>query len=315
MAVKKSKRRLPKVKRQKVSVIPNTPKQHSKLLNRYSDKSLQEWAKLKSNITEYWLRLHFELEAQRVQYYEELQQAIRDTKLLQYEFTGWVRIVNFQYSLNPISAQGSLVRSGRFNYGKDIDPNQFTPFNALYIANDETTAYEEKFSLGDPLDNGKLSEDELLLNTSPQSYSTVFVKGKLARLFDMTDSANLNAFLAIIKRFKVSKEVIELGKTIGRPTKVIVDTVDILQQTILAANWRYYPMQLNIPANGQVFGKLVLDAGLEGIMYPSTKDACGICIALFPKNIGPTSYIAIEGKIPKQVKNRRLDQRSWQEFI
>lgn len=315
MAVKKSKRRLPKVRRQKVSVIPNTPKQHAQLLNRYADKSLQEWGKLKNNITEYWLRLHFELEAQRVQYYEELLHTINKTQQRKCQFNSWVRIVDYQHSLTPISSAGSLHRSGRFNYGQDINPSQFTPFNALYIASDEATAYEEKFSLGDSLDNNELSEDELLLNTAPQSYSTVFVKGKLSGLFDMTDCKNLSPFLDIIKRFKVSKEVIELGKSIGRPTKVIVDTVDILQQTILAANWRYYPMQLNIPANSQVFGKLVMDAELEGIIYPSARDANGSCIALFPKNIAKGSFVALQGRVPKQVKQRRLDQKSWQNYV
>lgn len=315
MAVKKSKRRPPKVRRSKVAVIPNTPKQHTKLLNRYTDKSLQEWSKLKSNINEYWLRLHFELEAQRVQHHDELLQVLRDSNLMEIEFSGWVRIVDYQYSLSPISSTGSLSRSGRFNYGQDINPSQFTPFNALYIANDEATAYEEKFSLGDSLENNKLSEDELLLNTAVQSYSTVFVKGKFTSLFDLTDSKNLCTFLDIIKRFKVSKEIIELGKSIGRPTKVIVDTVDILQQTILTANWRYYPMQLNIPANSQVFGKLVMDAELEGIMYPSNKDAAGSCIALFPKNINADSFVALQGRVPKQVKHRRLDKRSWEQFV
>ena len=315
MAVKKSKRRPPKVRRSKVAVIPNTPKQHTKLLHHHADKSLQEWNKLKNNINEYWLRLHFELEAQRVQYYDELLHAIRNSKLTEIEFSGWVRIVDYQYSLTPISSAGSLFRSGRFNYGQDINPNQFTPFNALYIANDEATAYEEKFSLGDSLETKELSEDELLLNTGLQSYSIVFVKGKFTSLFDMTVTKNLHMFLNIIKRFKVSKEIIDLGKTIGRPTKVIVDTVDILQQTILTANWRYYPMQLNIPSNSQVFGKLVMDAELEGIMYPSTKDSAGSCIALFPKNVGMDSFLALQGRVPKQVKYRRLDQCSWEHFI
>lgn len=42
-------------------------------------------------------------------------------------------------------------------------------------------------------------------------------------------------------------------------------------------------MQFGIPANSQVFAGFVIDAGFDGIVYPSTRGE-GNCVAVFPQN-------------------------------
>ena len=62
--------------------------------------------------------------------------------------TQWVRIVTYQYSLEPLSYAGDLRDiGGRFKAGAELENGTLKPRPALYIAENLETAFREKFQL------------------------------------------------------------------------------------------------------------------------------------------------------------------------
>ncbi len=66
-------------------------------------------------------------------------------------------------------------------------------------------------------------------------------------------------------------------------------------------------MAYDLPAQPQLFGRLVTDAGIEGIVYCS-RYSHEPCVAIFPQNFkGTDSYVALDDEPPPQNTVRRLD--------
>jgi hypothetical protein len=99
----------------------------------------------------------------------------------------------------------------------------------------------------------------------------------------------------------VSKQPVRLDNRIPQALK------DRLEQ--IANIWQY-----EIPANSQIFGRLVLDAGFDGIIYASRKGPKA-CVALFPTNFaGSESHLEIADEPPKGATHTRLDQATYREI-
>ena len=49
-------------------------------------------------------------------------------------------------------------------------------------------------------------------------------------------------------------------------------------------NWNAWPVHFDVPSNSQVLATMVIDAGFEGILYPSTKDGKN-CLAIFTRTM------------------------------
>ena len=82
---------------------------------------------------------------------------------------------------------------------------------------------------------------------------------------------------------------------------------------MLTDDWRMAPQLFDVPSNSQIFGHLVMRAGIEGIVYPSKltgKD----CVALFPRNFrDTTSFAEMDDPAPEGVELMRLDESTWRE--
>lgn len=131
-------------------------------------------------------------------------------------------------------------------------------------------------------------------------------------IFDLRSAANLKEFAGVISRFETPKELKDLARSVGIPGPFLVTKGGLLKKTLLTHNWRLYPSQYEIPANPQVFGRLILDAGFDGIMYPSTKGPKN-CVALFPTNFSESdSYVEVADAPPPGATHLRLDSTSWQ---
>ena len=105
-----------------------------------------------------------------------------------------------------------------------------------------------------------------------------------------------------------------MAASAGVKDPLLVKTVGHLKVNLLAHNWRLYPSQYEIPANPQIFGRLVIDAGFDGIVYSSTKGPKD-CVALFPTNFaGTESYVELADEAPKGTTHRRPDQETWEEI-
>ena len=245
-------------------------------------------------------------------HYADLCDALRQSAPASIVVDRWTRIVDYKYSLQPLSAAGSLVRGGRFNIGNDLDPGKYPVFPALYLAEDHDTAYAERFGQR-PSGSGGLEGHEYALRT-PGSFTSVNVNGQLHNLFDLRNAKNLRQFIAIISGFELPKELRNLAASAGIKSPLLVRSAGQLKMSLLAHNWRLYPSQYEIPSNPQVFGRLVVDAGFDGIIYASTKGPKA-CVALFPTNFsGSESHVELADDAPRGTTHTRLDQETWAEI-
>jgi hypothetical protein len=207
--------------------------------------------------------------------------------------------------------KGSLFDpGGRFNVGA-IDPTRYPMFPALYLATDKGTALAEV--LGRDKDLGSLTPEELAL-TKPDSISAVSVSGKLESVLDVRASSNLSAFVNLIKSFRLSKPLLSEARRLGFPLQLIT-TVAELKRVLMLDNWRNWPMLYDVPAGGQIFGGIAVDAGIEGILYDSVL-AGKQCLAVLPQNfLNSTSYIQLDDPAPSDDVRTRIDSTNFADFV
>jgi hypothetical protein len=292
-----------------------SPKRQAEIiLDQFSTTDLRAWQKASDSIEEFHVRLFYHIEGLRNVHHQEIIESLQSATPFSEELERWVRIVDYKYSLKPLSAMGSIIKGGRFNIGNDINPNAFPPFAALYIAANYSTAYAEKFGIPDTAERNGLSGSEFDLR-KPSSFTSVNISGRVNNLFDISNGRNLTRFLAIIKKFKMTSELNELARKARIKPPYLVTDLRLLKRTLLANDWRALPVQHQIPANPQVFGRLIRDAGYEGIIYPSVKGH-GKCIALFPENFsGSDSYLELSDEPPDGASRARLDSQTWGDLI
>jgi len=304
VARKKSHKKRPLKEAQKNSLI---------LLDQFTQKDLRTWQRMSDGFDNFHIRLYYHLEGLRNAHHEALCEAIQNAGSTSIELSRWVRIVDYRYSLEPLSSAGSLVKSGRFNIGRDINPTQFPPYPALYVAENYNTSYAEKFGAPESTEVDGLSGHEFSLR-KPTSFSSVIVSGKLNNLFDVSKTANIREFVNVIKKFEIPSELKVLAKRIGIKPPFNLTDIAPLKQNLLSNDWRAWPIQMQLPANPQIFGRLIMEAGFEGIIYPSAKGK-GRCIAIFPENLaGTDSYVELSDKAPDGVVHLKLDASSWVEL-
>lgn len=277
------------------------------LLDSFSIKDLKRWEAQKEKILRYHWDFYSSLAYERGKIADQLRMALLESASRPYEFEGWQRQVRYKYSLSPLSPKGSLIEpGGRFNI-PSINPDQFPPFPALYIAEDKETTLQEA---GQQKSESKtLSALDLAL-IKKDSISIVAVKGKLGSVINLNLPSNLKPFVELIQGFSIPKRIFLAAKKLGLEPPSTVSNLDKLLMTLLEPNWRAMCMQLDIPANCQIFGQLVANAGIEGILYPS-KFTEKKCLAIYPQNFDSESFIAVEGDAPAEAISR-LDTTGWQ---
>lgn len=281
-------------------------------LERFTDADLRTWTRQSEDLQRYHVELFFHLEGQRSLRHDDLCDALRQSKPASILVDRWVRIIDYKYSLQPLSAAGSLVRGGRFNIGNDLDPGKYPAFPALYLAADYDTAYAERFGTRSSV-SGHLKGHEYALRT-PGSFTSVNLKGQLHNLFDLRNVKNLRQFAEIITEFDLPKELRNLATSAGIKGPLLVKSVAQLKLNLLAHNWRLYPSQYEIPGNPQVFGRLVNEAGFDGILYASTIGPKA-CIALYPNIFsGSESHVGLADDAPAGATQTRLDRETWREI-
>lgn len=232
-----------------------------------------------------------------------------------FAFSQWQRAVRYKYSLHPMSTLGSTAHyGGRFNMGRDI--NSLIPsFPALYIASERETALLE--ALGQPrVGVGGLTPQELAL-ANPQSETIVSVSGEIDEVVDLVElSEHLQPFVELMSGFALNRQLRRSANRLDMPHISIITTVAELVDDLLQENWRRVPANQDIPANGQIFGQIVREAGIAGIRYPS-KMTGNDCVAVFPSNfVGSTCFVSLDDEPPPlpggfQIP-RRYDEKNVQ---
>ncbi len=253
---------------------------------------------------------YWELEGQRKAIKDDFLKALNKASVGPIEQQNWQRAVPFQYSGHPLSVAGSLrsYPGGRFNIG-NLEPVYFPPFPALYLAVDASTALQELLCQDKHSESGLTNMDFALQKTG--NFSVVAVSFRLDRVLDLRKISPFRELINLTKNFKIPTGIKKLGKELRiKPPPSIIKDPKLLRDNILDANWRVNPMFNDVPANSQVLGQMVQEAGIEGIIYPSKmtkKDS----IAIFTRNFAKgESWVQLEGSAPKGVISR-IDSTNW----
>lgn len=281
------------------------------LLDKFSVEDINRWTKLKDDILRFHWDYYNSLAYQRTQVAEDVSKALLEATESPFQFSKWQRIVTYKHTLEPLSVLGSLIDpGGRFNIG-EINPAQFSPFPALYIAVDKDTALQELLSQNIPPGKESDALDSALIN--PHSVTVVSLSGYLDSIVNLRHPATLEAFVHLIKDFSIPNHLINMAKAMRLTPPLLVRDRTGLLEVLLQPNWRGWPMQFDVPAPCQIFGQLVARAGIEGILYPS-KFGGKDCLVVFPQNFeGADAFIQLDDPLPPGVKVHRLDSTTWRE--
>lgn len=282
-------------------------------LDRFSEASIERWTELSADLDELQDILYFNLEPERRRRRPELLKALQTTPPAPLEIENWVRIVDYQWTMFPLSAAGSLTSiGGRFNSGIELDSRTFDPWPALYLAADHPTAFREKYQIAAGQLVEGLTPEELSLSHG-QSHSTVVLNGKLSRVFPLTPET-LAAVARVLGKIKMPERAGRIKKKLKfKPEDLrMLTTGKQLHDVAALHNWRVLPVQFGLPSPSQILSELIRAADFEAIAYQSSKGG-GTCLAVFVDRLAPGSFIEISDKAPAGAVSR-LDETTAEEL-
>lgn len=248
----------------------------------------------------------------RSQVMEDLKQSLLENTIC-FEFDDMRRMVSHQFSNTPLSAVGSVKSfpGGRFNMGI-IDTERFPQFPALYLAEDIATAFLEMHGLKSNDIAQGLTAKELAV---AGNFSHFVVRGKLTTVLDLTNPESLQRFCTLLKGIELPlyyrKKAAQLKIKMMLPVKNLKE----LRETLFAENWRFMPMQFDVPANSQILGQIAHSAGIEAILYPSVKTRKN-ALAVYPENFrNSEASIEIKENVAESVVHKRIDKDNYKNFL
>ncbi len=280
------------------------------LLDQFSISDIRRWQAVKDEFLKFHWDYYSNLAYQRSQIADQIRDVLLGTSEKNFSFERWQRTVKYKYALEPFSVAGSLKDpGGRFNIG-DINPSQFPPFPALYIAADKNTALQELLS--QKIDAGQEKRALDFALAISDSIASISLSGSLDSIINLKKQEKLQPFVDLIKGFSAPDHLKESARKIGLPAPDLIMTVPKLMDALLTPNWREWPMQFDVPVASQIFGQLVAEAGIEGILYTS-KFTGKDCLAIFPQNFDKlsASFIQLDDEAPKEILIRQLDAKTW----
>ncbi len=277
-------------------------------LDRFSEQNVNRWNAASKDINELNDVLYYHLEPERRKHKGELLGALAKQPPIRVELQNWWRIVDYQFTLNPLSSAGSLQYvGGRFNAGTELEPGTLKPWPTLYLAENYNTAFFEKFQISHDAKVDGLTPQDLSLNGGG-SHTTVLLRGHLSNVFDLTKSQNLNEVAKVLARIYMPLRAKQLKKKLSIKPRdlVMVQTGKQLFDFAVEHNWRVLPVQFGTPSQSQILAEMIKSAGFEAILYRSTKGT-GKCIAVFTEELAAGSFIEVADPVPPELKHRRLD--------
>jgi hypothetical protein len=283
------------------------------LLDRFSVADIHRWKQFQDDIQRFHWDYYGALAFQRSQISGELKKALLSGAPGPFEFKQWQRSMKYKYALKPLSGAGSMIDpGGRFNVG-DYNPAQFTPFPALYLAQDKDTALQE--FLSQKIDAGQLDKALDFALSNPTSITTVSLSGRLEAVLDLSRPEQLQPLMDLLKNFSVPDHLKKAAKQMGLLEPELIRTVPKLVEVLQVPNWREWPTHFDVPAASQIFGQLAVDAGIEGIIYKS-KFSGKDCLAIFPQNFDEASgsFVELDDEPPSGAVCKRLDVKTWNEI-
>lgn len=266
------------------------------LLDIFSANDIEAWESRHQDLYEYFWKEYSHYSHSRSTRSDALKNALLES-CDTFKFENFYRCITYEYSSNPLSSAGSRISTtgGRYNIGQ-ISQNKYPSFAALYIGENEETAFREKFQVR--ADKNPIFESADFALRKKSSYSVVRVEGSLDQVFDATKPANLKSFLKQIRKIKVDEDLEERAKQLGLKPPDSIRTMKQLVDALQDADWASNPTFLDIPASPQIFGLIAKSAGIQGIIY-SSKFATGKCLAVYPDNIeNSKSFVKLSDPAP-----------------
>lgn len=283
------------------------------LIDQFTLAAIQAGKQFDKRIKLFYWRLHSELAYQRSEVLDKIHKTLLASAVENWKFKNWQRTVKVRWLLKPLSAGGSLASpGGRFNIG-EIE-STFPTFPALYVASDKETALQEVLGQ-DQNTKGGLTSYEVALK-KPDSIAFFSMSGCVQTVIDLGQPDRLEPFLHLIKEFRLSPDLSKLGRELAKdmklpPPRFVITTLKELLPVLLAPNWRELPIQIGVPSTSQIFGQLVVESGVEGIVY-SSKFNDHPCAVIFPQAFaGSSSYVALDDDQPRKDVIPRLDRDTW----
>lgn len=280
------------------------------ILDKFSAADIDKWQEVhERHFDHYWTEYSYYAN-ERSKLASKIRKALLESTST-YEFENWFRVVTLQYSDKLLSAAGSRINitGGRFNFGQ-IDSAKYPVFSCLYIARDYDSAMAEKFSSSTESKDGIKREE---FGGAIVSHSTIRLSGQLESVLDVTDSKNLKPFVNVIKKIAIPQQLVTSAKKSRLAVPDNIRTTTQLQNAIRDHNWAANPAMLNIPSASQIFGQIVHDAGIQGILYRS-KHTEKVCLAIFPSNFeNEDGQVYLDDKAPDGVVFT-LDKSTWKQL-
>ncbi len=141
---------------------------------------------------------------------------------------------------------------------------------------------------------------------NPASIFDVTTRGSMGAVINLEKPDKLEPFVALIRGFRIDPALTQLAQRNSMPPPVLIQTVGQLINALIDPNWRQWPALFGVPSTAQLFARHALDAGIEGIVYPS-KFNTRQNIAVFPQSLSGASFVELADPAPPEVKVRRLD--------
>lgn len=282
------------------------------LLDSFSHKDIIKWKDKHKKIQQYCWDHYSYFSYKRSLVMDKLTEALLSSCSAPFESSSMHRAIDYRFSDHPLSAAGSIIADpgGRFNIG-DIDATKFPKFAALYLAEDPETALGEKFSLPADENISGLNAQELNLLSN---IATVKVRCSLKVVLDLTDEQALAALFNELKHIQLPLNFLYRATRLKIDAMRAVNTAIELRDTVLRSDWKIMPMTFDVPSNPQILGQIAHTAGIEGILYPSTKNGKK-CLVIFPDNLKEDSFVELAAEAPKTTIHRRMDRNTFNDFI
>ncbi|HVE44205.1 MAG TPA: RES family NAD+ phosphorylase [Gammaproteobacteria bacterium] len=284
------------------------------LLDRINPHAIKKWVKYHQELVDYTGQHYAFFASRRAQIMEALKRTLCEEQK-EYSFleNPWKRIVSHQFSNTPLSTTGSVLSfpGGRFNIGK-IDAARFPQFPALYLAEDSETAYLECMGLSRDQGIDGLSANELAV---AGNFSHFNIVGRINQVLDLTKKEALANFYELIKNIKLPNYFKREADKLNINPRLPVNSLNELYNSIFDEEWRFTPMQFDVPANSQILGQIARNAGLEGILYASSKNR-HLSLCVFPDNFeNSDAYVEIVGDVADTVIHKKLDKNTYKSFL
>lgn len=282
-------------------------------LDRFTEASITRWNEVSADLDELQDILYFYLEPERRRQRPALIKALQTIDPVELKLEHWVRIVDYQWTMHPLSAAGSLTYiGGRYNAGMDLEGGASNAWPALYIAQDHPTAFREKYQLEAGQEVDGLTPQELALGAGG-SHTTVVLSGKLSRVFPLSPET-LTPISRLLAKIKMPDRASRLKTKLKiKPNDLrMLTTGKQLFDVTAVHNWRVLPVQFGLPAQSHILAELIRAAGYEAIAYQSSKGH-GMCLAIFVDRLAKGSFIELEDVGPAGAI-RRLDETTAEEL-